>query len=101
VRPDDLDVAIAVERVQEATTLTIRGVRHAWAGLRSAVADETPVIGEAPDAPGFVWLAALSGYGVQTSPAAGRIAAAAATRTPLNTPYDLGPARTWNDMERQ
>jgi D-arginine dehydrogenase len=81
-RPDDLDVARAVERVQEATTLEIRSVRHAWAGLRTAAADDTPVVGEAPDAPGFVWLAGLSGYGVQTSPAVGRIAAAAATRTP-------------------
>lgn len=82
-RPDDLDVAIAIERVQETTTLVIRTVKHAWAGLRTAVADDTPVIGAAPDAPGFVWLAGLSGYGVQTSPTAGRIAAAAATGTPL------------------
>jgi D-arginine dehydrogenase len=95
VRPDDLDVAIGVERLQRATTLEIRSVRHAWAGLRSAVADDTPVVGEAPDAPGFVWLAALGGYGVQTAPAVGRIAAAAATRTPLDVAYDhLSPERT-------
>ena len=78
-RPDDLDVAIAAERVQEATTLVIRHVRHAWAGLRSSVWDDSPVVGEAPDAAGFIWLAALSGYGVQTAPAVGRIAAALAT----------------------
>ncbi|WP_433517878.1 NAD(P)/FAD-dependent oxidoreductase [Nonomuraea sp. CA-143628] len=95
VRPDDLDVAIGVERLQRATTLEIRSVRHAWAGLRSVVADDTPVVGEAPDAPGFVWLAALGGYGVQTAPAVGRIAAAAATRTPLDGAYDhLSPERT-------
>ncbi|MCA2220698.1 NAD(P)/FAD-dependent oxidoreductase [Nonomuraea aurantiaca] len=94
-RPDDLDIAIGVERLQRATTLVIRSVRHAWAGLRSAVADDTPVVGEAPDAPGFVWLAALGGYGVQTAPAVGRIAAAAATRTPLDVAYDhLSPERT-------
>jgi D-arginine dehydrogenase len=81
-RADDLDVAVAAERVQEATTLRIRSVRHAWAGLRSAVPDDTPVVGEAPDAPGFVWLAGLGGYGVQTSAAVGRIAAAAATSSP-------------------
>ena len=81
-RPDDLDVAIAAERVQEATTLVIRHVRHAWAGLRSSVADDSPVVGEAPDAAGFIWLAALSGYGVQTAPAVGRIAAALATSAP-------------------
>ncbi|GAA4616719.1 FAD-dependent catabolic D-arginine dehydrogenase DauA [Actinoallomurus liliacearum] len=96
-RPDDLDVARAVERVQEATTLRIRSVRHAWAGLRTAALDDTPVIGEAPDVPGFVWLAGLSGYGVQTSAAVGRIAAAAATRTPPADagvdPAALSPAR--------
>lgn len=84
-RPDDLDVARAIERVQEATTLVIRSVKHAWAGLRTAAADDTPVIGAAPDAEGFVWLAGLSGYGVQSSPATGRLAASAATGTPLTS----------------
>ncbi|NUP77693.1 MAG: FAD-binding oxidoreductase [Nonomuraea sp.] len=97
-RPDDLDVAIGARRVEEVTTLEIRGVRRAWAGLRSVVADETPVIGEAPDAPGFVWLAALGGYGVQTSPAAGRIAADAARGESSGT--GCSPERLWNDMER-
>ena len=95
-RPDDLDVARAVERVQEATTLVIHSVKHAWAGLRTAVPDDTPVIGPAPDAPGFVWLAGLSGYGVQSSPATGRLAAAAATGTPSGLdvePADVAPER--------
>jgi D-arginine dehydrogenase len=79
VRPDDLDVAVAAARVEEATTLVIRHVRHAWAGLRSRVPDDSPVVGPAPDTAGFIWLAGLSGYGVQTAPAVGRIAAALAT----------------------
>lgn len=78
-RPDDLDIATAIERVRAATTLPIRHVERAWAGLRSAVRDDSPVIGEAPDAPGFFWYAALSGYGIQTAPAAGRLAAALVT----------------------
>lgn len=78
-RPDELDVAAAIDRVRAATTLEIRHVQRAWAGLRSAVPDDTPVVGEAPDAPGFFWLAALSGYGIQTAPAAGRLAAALVT----------------------
>jgi D-arginine dehydrogenase len=77
-RPDDLDVALAIDRVQAATTLVIRHVQRAWAGLRSAVPDDTPVVGEAPDAAGFCWLAGLSGYGIQTSPAVGQLAAALA-----------------------
>jgi D-arginine dehydrogenase len=79
VRPDDLDIAVAADRVQAATTLVIRRVGHAWAGLRSSVRDDVPVIGAAPGAPGFFWLAALGGYGIQTAPAAGRLAAAVAT----------------------
>jgi D-arginine dehydrogenase len=78
-RPDDLDVAMAVDRVQAATTLVIRHVQRAWAGLRSAVPDDTPVVGEAPDAAGFFWLAGLSGYGIQTAPAVGELIAAVAT----------------------
>lgn len=95
-RPDDLDVALAIERVQEATTLVIRSVKHAWAGLRTAVPDDTPVIGPAPDAPGFIWLAGLSGYGVQSSPATGRVAAAAALGTASGIavePAELAPDR--------
>lgn len=74
--PDDMDVAIAVDRVQSATTLEVERVRRSWAGLRSFVADRTPVVGYAPDAPGFFWLAGQGGYGIQTSPALARLAAA-------------------------
>jgi glycine/D-amino acid oxidase-like deaminating enzyme len=81
-RPDDIDIAIAIDRVQAATTLEIRHVQHAWAGLRCAVEDDTPVIGQALEEAGFVWLAGLSGYGIQTAPAAGQLAAALATGTP-------------------
>jgi D-arginine dehydrogenase len=78
-RPEDIDIAAAIDRVRAATTLEIRHVQRAWAGLRSAVPDDTPVIGPAPQMPGFVWLAALGGYGIQTAPAAGELAAALAT----------------------
>ena len=80
-RPDDIDIAIAIDRVRAATTLEIRHVQHAWAGLRCAVEDDTPVVGHAPGEAGFVWLAGLSGYGIQTAPAVGQLAAALATDT--------------------
>jgi len=54
VQPEELDVAIAVDRVETATTLQIRQVRCKWAGLRSFVADKSPVLGFAPDAPASV-----------------------------------------------
>ncbi len=75
-RPDDLDVALAVERVNAATTLGLRSVRTAWAGLRTFTADRTPVVGADPAVPGFCWLAGQGGYGIQTAPAAARHAAA-------------------------
>lgn len=73
-QPEELDIAIAVDRVQNATTLQVRRVRRSWAGLRSFVADRTPVVGFAADAPGFFWLAGQGGYGIQTAPAMGRLA---------------------------
>jgi D-arginine dehydrogenase len=75
-QPDEWDIAIAVERVQAATTLEVRRIRRSWAGLRSFVADRSPVVGYAPDAPGFFWLAGQGGYGIQTSPAMGQLACA-------------------------
>ncbi|WP_372783197.1 NAD(P)/FAD-dependent oxidoreductase [Phenylobacterium sp.] len=75
-QPEELDIAIAIDRVQTATTLEVRRVRRSWAGLRSFVADRSPVVGYAPDAPGFFWLAGQGGYGIQTAPAMGQLAAA-------------------------
>ena len=83
VQPEELDVAIAVDRTETATTLQIRQVRRKWAGLRSFVADKTPVVGFAPDAPGFFWLAGQGGYGIQTAPAMGRLTAALVQGLPV------------------
>jgi len=83
VQPEELDVAIAVDRVEAVTTLKITKLRRKWAGLRSFVADKTPVLGFAPDAPGFFWLAAQGGYGIQTAPAMGEMAAALVRGLPM------------------
>ncbi|MDX2524715.1 NAD(P)/FAD-dependent oxidoreductase [Streptomyces europaeiscabiei] len=76
VRPDDRDVALALDRFRAVVALPVRHVRRAWAGLRTSTPDDTPVIGPDPDAPGFCWLAGLGGYGLQTAPAAGALLAA-------------------------
>ena len=68
-------VALAAERVERATTLTIRHINRKWAGLRSFVDDRAPVIGMAPDQTGFFWLAAQGGFGIMTSSSAARAAA--------------------------
>ncbi|MCB8748301.1 FAD-binding oxidoreductase [Rhodoferax sp. U2-2l] len=83
VQPEELDVAIAVDRVETVTTLQIRKIKRSWAGLRSFVADKTPVVGFAPDAPGFFWLAGQGGYGIQTAPAMGELATALVQRLPV------------------
>lgn len=68
-KPDELDVALAVDRVNAVTTLGLRSVRTAWAGLRSFVADREPVVGAWPEHPGFVFFAGQGGYGIQLAPA--------------------------------
>ncbi|MGI4800297.1 MAG: NAD(P)/FAD-dependent oxidoreductase [Janthinobacterium lividum] len=76
VQPDELDIAIAVDRVQQAADLPVRRVVRSWAGLRSFTADRTPVVGFDPVVPDLFWLAGQGGYGIQTAPAMGRLAAA-------------------------
>lgn len=74
-KPAELDVALAIERVNDATTLGLRSVHTAWAGLRSFVADRAPVVGAWPDHPGFVFFAGQGGYGIQMAPALARLGA--------------------------
>lgn len=88
-QPDELDIAIAVDRIERAADLTIRRIEHRWAGLRSFVADKTPVVGFDPDAPGFFWCAGQGGYGIQTAPSMGRVTAALACGE--DVPDDLKP----------
>lgn len=83
VQPEELDIALAVDRIQQMTTLDIRRPARTWAGLRSFVADGDLVGGFDPAAPGFFWLAAQGGYGIQTSAAMGEACAALARGLPL------------------
>ena len=83
VLAEELDVALAIHRIEEATTLTIRRPSHCWAGLRSFVADGGLVGGFDGEAPGFFWLAAQGGYGIQTCAAMGEACAALARGLPL------------------
>lgn len=89
-QPEELDVAIAVDRFETLTGQPVRRVRHRWAGLRVFSPDRTPVVGFEPSVPGFFWCAGQGGYGIQTSPALGRVAAALAMGHPL--PPDIADA---------
>jgi D-arginine dehydrogenase len=86
-QPDEMDIAIAVDRLQSATTLAVSRVRRKWAGLRSFAPDRNLVVGFDARADGFFWLAGQGGYGIQTAPAAGKLAAALAAGKPV--PDDL------------
>ncbi len=83
VQPEEIDIATAITRIEENTTLTIRRPTRTWAGLRSFVADGDLVAGFDADAPGFFWLAAQGGYGIQTSAAMGETCAALARGLPV------------------
>lgn len=75
-RPRMEDVALAIDRINEATTLGIRSVNSQWTGLRTFSPDREMVIGEEPTAPGFFWLVGQGGTGIQTAPAYGALLAA-------------------------
>jgi len=75
VRPATEDVALALDRANEATTLKLRHVRTSWAGLRTFAPDREPVLGFDPAHPAFFWLAGQGGYGMQTAPAMALLAA--------------------------
>ncbi len=73
---EELDIALGIHRIEEATTLVIRRPDRTWAGLRSFVADGELVIGHDPACPGFFWLAGQGGYGIQSAAGASELAAA-------------------------
>ncbi|MEZ2330183.1 NAD(P)/FAD-dependent oxidoreductase [Mesorhizobium sp. RCC_202] len=72
---EDIDVAIGAERLETATTIEVQRVSRSWAGLRTFVADGSPVVGPDDEFPDFVWLVGQGGYGIKTSPALSRVCA--------------------------
>jgi len=74
--PEELDVALAIERLRDVVDWRIESVERKWAGLRSFAPDRLPVYGFDPVQPGFFWCAGQGGFGIQTAPAAAKLAAA-------------------------
>jgi D-arginine dehydrogenase len=83
VQAEELDIALAIDRIEATTTLSIRRPARVWAGLRSFVADGSLVGGFATQSPGFFWVAGQGGYGIQTCAAMGEACAALARGLPL------------------
>jgi D-arginine dehydrogenase len=73
--PEEIDIAIGVERLESATTISVQRIAHSWAGLRTFAEDGSPVVGADETAEGFFWLAGQGGYGIKTSPALSRACA--------------------------
>ena len=86
VQPEELDIALGIYQIEEATTLTIRRPTRTWAGLRSFVGDGNLVAGFDPQIAGLFWVVGQGGYGIQTSPAMGQASAALIRGEPLPEP---------------
>jgi D-arginine dehydrogenase len=81
---EELDVALAIDRLENVVDWRIDAVEHKWAGLRSFAPDRLPVYGYDPQVPGFFWFAGQGGFGIQTAPAAARLG----TQLLLDQPRD-------------
>ena len=88
---DDQVLAEGIARFEAATTVEVRRVTSAWAGLRSFFADRSPVLGADPRVQGFHWCAGLGGSGIQTAPAASALVAAAVLGEPAAQPDLVAP----------
>jgi len=96
-QPDEYEVALAAHRMEERTTVKVDRIHSRWAGLRTFTPDRHPAVGFAADADNFFWLAGQGGFGLQTSPAMARIAAALIAGDPWPmtdvTEAELSPTR--------
>lgn len=101
VQPDEWDVAVLVDWLQRETLISVSHIAKSWAGLRSFVADEAPVVGYDAALPDFFWLAGQGGFGIMMAPALGRATAGLIVSGSLTADLrasglrasDLSPAR--------
>lgn len=82
-RADEIDVALAIDRIQTISTLKLRSVHTTWAGLRTFAPDRNPVFGWDDSVNGFLWLVGQGGCGIVSSPAAGHVVGALVRNEPF------------------
>jgi D-arginine dehydrogenase len=95
IQPDEWEIALLADWLQRETRLTVGRIGHSWAGLRSFVSDDNPVVGFDDAVPNFFWLAAQGGYGIMMAPTLGRATAALIRHDDLPdelTTQGVGPA---------
>lgn len=90
-QPEEYEMALAADRIEQRTIMTVRRIEHRWAGLRTFAPDRLPVVGFAPDVEGFFWLAGQGGSGLQTAPATAAVVGSIIGGTPWPVP-DVDPS---------
>lgn len=94
-RPEELDLAMTVDRFQELTTVQVRRLGQTWAGLRTFLPDRLPTVGYDSEVSDFFWLVGQGGAGMQTAPALGRVAADLLAGRPNRFAEVLSPGRSF------
>jgi D-arginine dehydrogenase len=92
VQPEEIDVAIGINRMQQALDIPVRRVEHSWAGLRTFTPDGSLAFGWDMGVEGFFWCVGQGGYGIQTAPAAGRLVADLVLRRDAGDAAAVAPA---------
>ena len=96
-QPDEYEVALAAQRMEERTIVKVDRIHSRWAGLRTFTPDRHPAAGFEPGWEGFFWLAGQGGFGLQTSPALAAVSASLIAGQPWPladvSAEDLSPSR--------
>jgi D-arginine dehydrogenase len=74
--PEEMDVALAIDRFEKVVDWPVEAVERRWAGLRTFTPDRVPAIGFAAGSSDFFWCVGQGGFGIQTAPAAAGLGAA-------------------------
>jgi D-arginine dehydrogenase len=88
-----MDIAVLADWIATETLIPVHRIAHTWAGLRSFVAGEVPVVGFDPNVLNFFWLAGQCGYGIMMEPALSQLAKNllldTSTAFPKGTAFDV------------
>lgn len=96
--PEELEVALALDRFEQVVDWKVVRIERKWAGLRSFAPDRKPVIGRDSRNEQFFWLAGQGGFGIQTAPAVAQLAAALLLQH--EPPLEIVPALYYPDRFR-
>ena len=68
-KPDEIDIALMLDRLKNTLNFNIGRPTSAWAGLRTFATDKLPVVGPDATDESFFWYSAQGGAGIKTAPA--------------------------------